>query len=55
VPLGFKGDKIGLSVTAKNGHDLRNRVWVFVRVERPASTEMPEKQPEPGPASTTGQ
>ena len=55
VPLGFKGDKIGLSVTAKNGRDLRNRVWVFVRVERPASTEMPEKQPEPAPASTTGQ
>ena len=55
VPLGFKGDKIGLSVTAKNGRDLRNRVWVFVRVERPASAEMPEKQPEPEPASTTGQ
>jgi hypothetical protein len=55
VPLGFKGDRIGLSVTAKNGRDLRNRVWVFVRVERPASAEMPEKQPEPEPASTTGQ
>jgi hypothetical protein len=54
VPLGIKGDKIGLSVTAKNGLDLRNRVWVFVRIERPASAETPEEQPESAPADTTG-
>ena len=55
VPLGIQGDKIGLSVTAKNGLDLRSRVWVFVRIERPASEETPEKQPESESAPTTGQ
>jgi len=55
VPLSIAGDRIGLSVTAKNGLDLRSRVWVFVRIERPASEETPEKQPESESAPTTGQ
>jgi len=55
VPLRIGGDRIGLSVTAKNGRDLRSRVWVFVRIERPASEETQEKQPESESAPTTGQ
>jgi hypothetical protein len=55
VPLSFRGDRVGLSVTAKNGLDLRSRVWVFVRIERPASEEAQEKQPESESAPTTGQ
>lgn len=55
VPLAFAGDRIGLSVTAKNGLDLRSRVWVFVRIERPTSEETPEKQPESESAPTPGQ
>jgi hypothetical protein len=55
VPLRIAADRIGLSVTAKNGLDLRSRVWVFVRIERPASEETQEKQPESEPASPTGQ
>jgi hypothetical protein len=54
VPLGAPGGRLGLAVTAKNGLDLRNRVWVFLRIDRQASAET-ERQPEAAPATTTGQ
>ena len=47
VPLGAAAGRIGIAVTAKNGLGLKSRVWVFVRVERQASAETPEKQAEP--------
>jgi hypothetical protein len=43
VPLGAAADRLGLSVTARNRFDLRHRVWVFVRVERPASGTQPKQ------------
>jgi hypothetical protein len=55
VPLRNTGDRIGLAVTAKNGLDLRSRVWVFVRIERPDAGEAQEKQPESESAPATGQ
>lgn len=55
VPLGAPAGRLGLAVTAKNGLDLRSRVWVFLRIERPGSAETPERQPASEPATTTGQ
>jgi hypothetical protein len=55
VPLGAPSGRLGLAVTAKNGHDLRSRVWVFLRIEREPKAAVPEKQPEAETAPTTGQ
>lgn len=36
VPLRPATDRLGLSVTAKNGQNLQHRVWVFLQVEKAA-------------------
>src|SRR5258705_7274257 len=55
VPLGASGGRLGLAVTAKNGHDLRSRVWVFLRIERQAAVEKSEQHPESESAPATGE
>ena len=51
VPLGISRDRLGLSVTAKNGHDLRDRVWVFLQIQREAPAETKVAQPASQPQS----
>ena len=51
VPLRISLDRLGLSVTAKNGHELRDRVWVFLQIQREAPAEPPAAQPESQPRS----
>lgn len=36
VPLRTKADRVGLAVTATNGHGRWQRVWVFIEVGKPA-------------------
>jgi hypothetical protein len=45
VPLRPATDRLGLSVTAKNGQNLQHRVWVFLQVEKAAGeTAAPDSQ-----------
>ena len=45
VPLRPATDRLGLSVTAKNAQELKQRVWVFLQVERiAAETAAPDSQ-----------
>ena len=46
VPLGISRDRLGLSVTAQNGRDLRDRVWIFLRIQREAPAEPEGAQPD---------
>ena len=54
VPLGVTADRLGVSVTARNGLDLRHRVWVFLKIEREPQATPPAKQPEAEEAQTPG-
>jgi len=51
VPLGISRDRLGLSVTAKNGRELRDRVWVFLQIQREAPAEPEVAQPDSQPQS----
>jgi len=51
VPLRIALDRLGLSVTARNGHELRDRVWVFLQIQRETPAEPPASQPESQPRS----
>ena len=45
VPLRPATERLGLSVTAKNAQDLKQRVWVFLQVEKAAGeTAEPDSQ-----------
>ena len=52
VPLGISAQRLGISVTAKNGVGLKHRVWTFIRIDREPKLETPvtespvETQPE---------
>jgi len=39
VPLRTTADRLGLSVTAKNGFNRWRRVWIFLTVERPGAAQ----------------
>ena len=39
VPLRTKADRVGLAVTATNGHGRWERVWVFIEVGKPVAGE----------------
>ena len=54
VPLGAQPGRLGLSVIARNGLELRHRVWVFVQVEHEAQEVAPEATPDSGLAPTSG-
>jgi hypothetical protein len=54
VPLAFGGERLGVSVTARNGLDLRHRVWVFLKIEREPETTQPSTQPEGEEAQAPG-
>ena len=54
VPLGVTADRLGVSVTARNGLDLRHRVWVFLKIEREPQATPPATQPETKEAQTSG-
>jgi hypothetical protein len=41
VPLRTSRDRVGLSVTARNGLDLKDRVWIFLRIQ-PQPPSLPE-------------
>ena len=45
VPLGISAERLGVSVTAKNGVGLRHRVWTFLRIDRGANGETPATEP----------
>lgn len=50
VPMRTSADRLGLSVTAKNGVDRWRRVWLFLSVQR----EKPAEAPEPECSSPPG-
>jgi hypothetical protein len=52
VPLGISAERLGVSVTAKNGVGLRHRVWTFLRIDRGNKTVTPEEQ---APAQPEGE
>jgi hypothetical protein len=54
VPLAFGGERLGVSVTARNGLDLRHRVWVFLKIEREPEQTQPSTQPEGEEAQAPG-
>ena len=54
VPLGVKGDRLGVAVTARNGLELSHRVWIFLRIEREAAAEPATPRPEGEEATGSG-
>ena len=51
VPLGTATDRVGLSVTAKNGLERWRRVWVFLKVDHEGAVEHEGAAPDSIPGS----
>lgn len=54
VPLRTKADRVGLAVTATNGHGRWERVWVFIEVGKPTTEEKSSVEEKTGVEQQTG-